>query len=390
MDRGYFFLALAFSACNFTQRLGTEIELVDAAVVSDSGNDDSASLRLDGGQDLGPRTPLTLAFSPKSSDLVTGNTIFVGDVDGDGAPDLVVGSSFVSGNGKGDFSSPQLLADPGFSEQVIELADVDQNHTLDLLVGNGGLSNNGEVFLSLGKGKAAFAPAMKVPFTGHVAVGDINGDGAPDLVGYNDGVAVAFNSLNFATLQRFSPQIRTGIIRSADLNRDERDDVVAIIVPSDGTDPMLLAVLLSQPSGLELKTPLNPGGQILQDFALADLDNDGDVDLVSADRVGTVTTFRGHGDGTFSMVDHFESGAETTAIVIADFDQDGFGDVAALHAQDVAIMRGRGDGKLLAPKPFSVSTQLRALVAGDFDGDGKIDLAGAGYGGIVVLSNRSH
>ena len=86
-------------------------------------------------------------------------------------------------------------------------------------------------------------------------------------------------------------------------------------------------------------------------------------------------------------------------MVQADFDLDGYQDVAFAESMGgrVSIVPGDGKGGFKAPVYIQVVTQAYGLTAGDFDQDGMPDLAlpvkklirGGGTDSVVVLLNRS-
>ncbi len=120
-------------------------------------------------------------------------------------------------------------------------------------------------------------------------------------------------------------------------------------------------------------------------FALADLDGDGHVDIVSPpERKGRPRphVFRGDGAGNFAEWSGLRWGKvpfDYGDVAVADVDRDGNPDlVLAVHLKNQYLCLGDGGGgftecrRLPSPDPRLFS---RAVAAADFDGDGWVDLA---------------
>ena len=142
---------------------------------------------------------------------------------------------------------------------------------------------------------------------------------------------------------------------------------------------------------------------------LADLNHDHKVDLISTGGSAVFVSL-GKGDGTFGpQVVYKSTFSNGTALVVADFNQDGNPDVAvavqsgsAGSPTGVQVMRGKGDGTLLAPDPFyldgyspNLSFSQRAVGADfgqvilpmDVNADGFPDLVDIAGAGIERLTN---
>lgn len=112
-----------------------------------------------------------------------------------------------------------------------------------------------------------------------------------------------------------------------------------------------------------------------QGFALGDIDNDGDLDVVMSSYYNTGRVWKNDGDGNFSAYYTIPRDGNASDILLADFDGDGDLDAAMSNrSRDVSILLNDGTGKFdtkLQDLSVGVSEEIKA---GDFNGDGHLDL----------------
>ncbi|HWB84036.1 MAG TPA: FG-GAP-like repeat-containing protein [Bryobacteraceae bacterium] len=229
----------------------------------------------------------------------------------------------------------------GAAAAGIATADFNGDGKLDLAVANppnstiGAGSANVAVFFGGGNGSFQMNktyPAGGQP--GSVAVADLNGDGKPDLVVADQGIRAATNTpgglyvyLNngsggFQTASQYPVSNLPIFVTVGDVNGDGKPDLVA--ASDDGNFNYYVGVLLNNGNGTFqaaklMKTDFGPAS-----IAVSDFNGDGKVDLVVAHCCGDtdMTYLQGNGDGTFQPEVHFNAGASPNNITVADLNGD--------------------------------------------------------------------
>jgi large repetitive protein len=105
--------------------------------------------------------------------------VAIGDFNGDGKQDLVVGASLLLGNGDGTFQATNIFDASEVPEQVT-IGDFNSDGKPDLAATNA----DDEINILLGQGDGTFSKSRRFGAGWGVdrpIVGDFNGDGKPDL-----------------------------------------------------------------------------------------------------------------------------------------------------------------------------------------------------------------
>jgi Tol biopolymer transport system component len=157
----------------------------------------------------------------------------------------------------------------------------------------------------------------------------------------------------------------------ADLNGDGQPDVVTANESGHG-----LSVLLHGAGMFEARRDY-PTGSSPYSLAVGDLDGDGDPDLASAARSGkSVTVLLNRGDGTFGAARRDRGGHVPAGLVIGDLDGDGKPDLALVNEQagSVSVLLNRGDGSFGPQNHYAAGSYPLSVAIGDVTGDGRADL----------------
>lgn len=214
-----------------------------------------------------------------------------------------------------------------------------------------------------------------------MAVGDLNGDGKPDLVTANYGantVSVLLGNGNgtFGVKTEYAVGTNPFFLRTGDLNGDGRLDLAT------ANDRGTVSVLLGNGDGtLGVRTDLGVGTDP-KSLAIGDLNGDGRPDLVTANSTaGTVSVLLASGSGAFGPKTDFVVGSFPYSVAIEDLNRDGKPDLVAgnVSSGTVSVLLGAGGGTFGAKTDFVLGADPRSVAIGDLNGDGVPDLATANY-----------
>jgi hypothetical protein len=357
-------------------------------------------------------------------------TVF-GDVDGDGDLDLLTanrGSNTVSvrlnggnatGSNVGSFGNGQNVA-VGTNPTGLVLGDVDSDGDLDIVIANSGTNtvsvrlNGGD---ATGSNTGVFSNGSD-PTVGSgpasVALGDVDGDGDLDLLAantYDNTVSVRLNGgdATGSATGIFSNGTNPAVGAAPQhvvVGDVDGDGDVDVIVANSGA--ATLSVRLNGGDATGSNTGIFSSSQTVTvgtspySVVLADIDADGDLDLLAANKgSASVSTRLNGGDATGSNTGVFSGGATLTVgtnpywVAAADIDSDGDLDLLTANqgSSTVSVRINGGDasgsstGVFTAPAntpEISVGTSPYCVALGDIDGDGDLDLATANQGSNTV------
>ncbi|MEJ0039265.1 MAG: VCBS repeat-containing protein [Gammaproteobacteria bacterium] len=315
----------------------------------------------------------------------TPTSVVIADLNGDGVPDLALSTSIVADDGSNR---------TGFASVFLQS------------------SSKRGTFQSPADNSAATGPSS-------IAVGDLTGSGAKDLVVAN------FNSASVSVLLQTAPgsgkyQAATAYsvggapneVQLADVNGDGKLDVIVadnastgriVILPQDPANPghFLAAITLA--------TPNSASG-----VAVGDVNGDGKRDIVAATsdssgNNGALIVFYQNpaSPGAFLAPVTVPAGAQPITVKIADMNGDGVADLVAANfgagtdgvgsaGVSVVLQNAMAPGTFLAPVTYAAQSGTTHLVVMDVDGDTLPDVVTANLGPSpsgsvsVLLQDATH
>lgn len=347
-----------------------------------------------------PRYDRVLQLEPTGE---TSANISFGDLDGDGALDIVLAKGrhwplvnrVLLGDGRGGIREAYDLGAASDKTYAGLLADLDGDGDLDVVISND-TPDAKRVYLNDGRGRFSPGGTYGMPEwpTRNATVADVNGDGRPDIV-----VANRFGRTpgsNYICLNRgggqfaspceaFSSEPAT-TITVADFTRDGVPD---LLVPhrNGGQGHLYVGARQGPLTGLR-RIPFGPADATVRVAAAADLDGDGRLDVVTIDERRGVTARFGSGDGRFhSPLALGDRGVVPYAITTGDLNRDGHQDIVVgfVESAPMAYLND-GTGRRFVAVPFGdAQGAAYGLAIADFDADGMPDIGVARSGAPNVV-----
>lgn len=304
----------------------------------------------------------------------------------------------------GTLAAPVRYSNASYSDckaSSLAIADLDGDGRKDVAIAQGGCGV--EIFLQRPDGTLASGNWLPYGESHRIRAADINGDGLADLVGMSaqtGQVAVWYQVGGRISLPTLYPVdagggsvFTAGDLDVGDLNGDGRPDIV--VSNPNGDASRSIAVLYQQPDG-RYGAPLTlsvDSTWAARGVAIGDLNGDGRRDLAvtwGGAAPAALSVFYQRADGTLAPQVTLTSLDYPGAIEIADLNQDGRLDAVVAHDGwgSVGVYLQAANGTLQAEQRFDGtdgSANPHGLAVGDLNGDGRVDIAQTG---VSVLYNR--
>ncbi len=366
-----------------------------------------------------PRTDRTAGLSPSN--------IALGDLDRDGLLDVVVtndGSAVVSifqniSSGKTIIVSAAVHIGVGMAANHAAIADIDGDGRLDILTANRGshsisvlrnISSPGTLSASSFESKREFTVGTS-PYS--VFVCDLDLDGQKDVIVANNGsnsVSV-FRNISLPGSISFAPRVDLPVgsapfsAAAFDLNNDSKPEIitsnyngnnVSILRNRTKTD---FASGISFAAKIDLPTGASPAG-----IAVGDVNNDGKLDIVTANTVGnTITVFKCTAieqdtikASSFSVRQDFAVGINPMGVALGSLNGDPRVDIVVTNWNGGSISyfqnNSTSDSVILSTRiSLTAGDGARGVTVGDLDLDSKPDILTACLAGNIwsIYQNNS-
>lgn len=292
----------------------------------------------------------------------TASSVAAGDIDGDGHPEIIAcdssGARLIAFEHDGTFKwrSPNLEAVYWGAPAI---ADLDQDGVPEIIIGRQVLNNNGTLRWTGtgGRGSQSNVGALSL-------VADIDMDGVPDIVAgntvYRNNGAILYQNAG----------LPDGYNAVGNFDDDQNPEIVLV----SGGSVWLLEHNLTVKWG-----PVAiPGGGAGGPPTIADYDGDGqpEIGVAGASRYVVIET---NGSIKWQTVTQ-DSSSNRTGSSVFDFDGDGKAEVVYRDELYLRIYNGM-DGAVLFQTPMSSCTWYEYVLVADVDSDGKAE--------IVAVANNN-
>ena len=285
--------------------------------------------------------PLTFALATPYHALSGPDGFVIADLNGDGKPDLVVPTHV------------HTLVSPGEIGHIL-------------------------VLLNQGDGTFVAGARYKIPHDPTVGVGDLDGDGDPEIVvsdSESSTVTVLRNdgrgTFTVAAPIHVNPGPRA--VSVGDVNGDGKADVYWF----EGDH---LRALINQGRGTFTGAPVSSGSFAGDVLVAGDLNGDGAIDVVAAEDED-VRVYLNAGDGTFLPPAVYPSLAPVSQLSLVSWRGAGPTDILVAGTVDTVLLdSGRGT----FPTHVAIPSPPPFTAVGDMNGDGKADLIGVHPGDSAV------
>lgn len=343
------------------------------------------------------------------------------DIDGDGDIDIVTKSNplvwIENTDGQGTLTSQHIIDEGVNGVNAIKVADIDSDGDIDIIIAENALPLNVIAWYENLDGSGTFSQKQtittQVDYPSTIYISDIDNDTDLDILSASiddgkiawyentDGQAT-FGTQQLITTASFSSTTQYIEVVAGDLDGDNDNDVM---FASKGSPDQIVYWVENTDSQGNFGSPQVAFDQFggMFTLSLADLDNDGDLDVYGQNVFNGLISYANDGTGNFSFSNTFSSSYDLFTGFTQLFDVDGDGDLdmfGIARNEDIitnlAAMvwfentDGQGD---FSAEQFIRNVNYRSLSSrigvGDLDGDNLQDLVIDNLDGYELSWNKN-
>lgn len=279
--------------------------------------------------------------------------------------------------GKG-YNEMTPIGEISATSYAAELVDLDNDDDLDLLEINDNAPH--KIYLNDGSGKFKFySTVAEISNARNVALGDIDNNGYIDFVITNRGQKniICYNNgnLKFDCVKLDTKKNSTIDIVIKDLNNDQLPDLVLA-----NRDNIPNEIFINKGNRkFEKELDFGTGSFETRSVAIADMNNDGYLDIVTGNINGSNSIYLGSKNFSFMKTVAFGANdTDTYSIALADFNKDGLMDIVTGNYLKPNIVFLNIDGSRFEEINLTdMSSRTYDIVVADINSDGWMDIAEA-------------
>jgi len=278
----------------------------------------------------------------------------------------------------------------GSNSVYVTAADIYGAGKMDLIVANSGWTN-GSIWIFTNNGNGVFSSNMSMGTVfrpSRVIAADVNNDDRQDLIWSElsspGRICVFTNNVGggFGSNAVYAVGNSPGSPVAADVSHDGFLDLIC----ANGSSQTLSVLTNNGAGGFKLaSSPTTGSDGVPFGVVAADINNDGSLDLICANRGNpaghSLSVLTNNGSGSFILASTPAVGARPGSVVAADIDGNGQMDLICINQNDntLSVLTNNGSGDFGSNATLMVGSNPIKVAATDINGDGRSDLICANY-----------
>jgi len=278
----------------------------------------------------------------------------------------------------------------------IAIGELNNDTNRDIAITTVGLEEGNSVMIYQGNGDGTFLEPLSYEagtYPRDLVLADFSKDDMTDIAVANyleyAGVTIMENrgNMEFETIQHIHVGNCTIDVESADMNNDGIIDIIS----ADCGD--IVSILLGKGDGYFNEPIYYFLGALVSSFDLGYINNDKYIDLaIPMWDISKIGIMLNDGYGGIEVIKEYISFYAPIDVILRDFNGDGKMDYASANlTNSVSVRSGNGDGSFNEPKYYETGERPQDIESGDFNRDGYPDLVITNVDGntITILKNKT-